>query len=42
MMFDLSNPTWYYSLIAGVVIVVSTNVGYEITKRQRNAHTAGA
>lgn len=38
IMFDQSNPHWYYSLIAGVVIVVGTNVGYEISKRHVLRH----
>lgn len=34
MMFDLRNPTWYYSLIAGAVILLGTTVGYEVTSRR--------
>ncbi|RLZ04044.1 amino acid permease [Kocuria tytonicola] len=33
IMFDLSNPHWYYSLLAGVLILVATNIGYEFSKR---------
>ena len=38
MMFDLSNPTWYYSLIAGIVILVGTDIGYEISTRHVAKH----
>ena len=34
LMFDLSNPTWWHSLLAGLVIVVGTNVGFEIARRR--------
>lgn len=33
IMFDFSNPHWYYSLIAGVVIVVGTTIGFSASKR---------
>ena len=33
IMFDFSNPHWYYSLLAGVLIIVATTVGYEFSKR---------
>lgn len=33
IMFDFSNPHWYYSLIAGVVIVVGTTIGYSLSER---------
>lgn len=33
IMFDFSNPRWYYSLLAGVLILVATNIGYEISRR---------
>ena len=38
MMFDVRNPHWYYSLIAGVLILVGTNVGYEISRRRVDKH----
>jgi len=38
MMFDVRNPTWYYSLIAGVLILVGTNVGYELSRRRVARH----
>lgn len=33
IMFDFSNPHWYYSLIAGVVLVVGTIIGYGVSER---------
>ena len=38
IMFDMTNPHWYYSLIAGIVILVGTNIGYEISKRHVAKH----
>ncbi|GGC77996.1 L-asparagine permease [Tersicoccus solisilvae] len=38
VMFDQANPHWYYSLIAGVVILVATNVGYELSRRHVQRH----
>ncbi|MBD2763741.1 amino acid permease [Kocuria sp. cx-455] len=38
MMFDVRNPHWYYSLIAGVLILVGTNIGYEISRRRVDKH----
>lgn len=34
MMFDMRNPTWWHSLVAGVLIVGATNLGYEVTRRR--------
>ena len=41
MMFDMTNPHWYYSLIvgiAGIVILVGTDIGYEISTRHVAKH----
>lgn len=38
IMLDQTNPRWYYSLVAGVVILVGTNVGYEISRRHVHRH----
>lgn len=35
MMFDFSNPHWYYSLIAGALILGGTTLGYEVSRRRR-------
>lgn len=34
VMFDATTSTWYYSLMAGVLMLVGTNVGYEISRRR--------
>lgn len=33
MIFDLRNPTWYYSLIAAAVLLIGHNLTYEIARR---------
>jgi L-asparagine permease len=38
MVFDFRNPTWYYSLIAAVVLLVGHNLTYEIVKRNVVSH----
>lgn len=38
MMLDVRNPHWYYSLIAGVLILVGTNAGYEVSRRRVDKH----
>ncbi len=38
MMFGMTNPHWYYSLIAGIVILVGTDIGYEISTRHVAKH----
>ena len=34
VMLDFSSANWYYSLIAGALMLVGTNVGYEISRRR--------
>ena len=31
---DFSSANWYYTLVAGVLMLVGTNVGYEIGRRR--------
>ena len=34
VMPDFSSANWYYNLVAGVLMLVGTNVGYEIGRRR--------
>ncbi|MDI3403194.1 amino acid permease [Streptomyces cavernicola] len=38
MVFDFSQPTWYYSLFAAVALLVVHNLTYEIATRRRTPH----
>ena len=38
IMFDFSNPHWYYSALAGVLILVGTNIGYQVSERHVGKH----
>jgi len=34
VMLDFSSANWYYNLVAGVLMLVGTNVGYEISRQR--------